>query len=595
MVDSAHEASDSVRDFIPSLLLGGYRSFGNQAQKFSRFSTINLLIGPNNSGKSNVLRLIHDLYPKLNNPGVQLSALDRHSPNHAEFQYGLKISIAPDANGSYPGLKKLLPDKGLHLDVQEITKLLLPVLKRKAELDHTGTDVWFEFQQGRRLLEENWKDAFGVLNDSNIMRLWTGLTGSTRGNREEHWFPQTLQKLEPALNLVSVAMIPAIRQVGAKGSVSEEFNGNGLIERLARLQHPDFDKQYEKKKFERINKFLQVVTDNPTANIEIPHGRDTIVVHMNSRALPLESLGTGIHEVIILAAASTILDKTVVCMEEPEIHLNPVLQRKLVRYLTNATSNQYFIATHSAALMDTPDAEIFHVQLQNDGQSSVERVTSDRGRSAVCEDLGYHPSDLLLANCLIWVEGPSDRVYLAYWISRRDPDLQEGVHFSIMFYGGRLASHLTGNDVDEAVSDFISLRRLNRRAMIVIDGDRSSGTRPLNATKTRLVEEFDAGPGHAWVTEGREIENYLAPDQIRSAIEKVAPNCRATSKFGRYDNVLSIKGSTGKLRQAPKVEVAKWIVGINKFDESRFDLKDQLDALIKFIRDSNPSCERVTG
>jgi hypothetical protein len=34
---------------------------------------------------------------------------------------------------------------------------------------------------------------------------------------------------------------------------------------------------------------------------------------------------------------------------------------------------------------------------------------------------------------------------------------------------------------------------------------------------------------------------------------------------------------------------------MNKFDESRLDLRDQLDALIKFIRDSNPSYERVTG
>jgi hypothetical protein len=245
--------------------------------------------------------------------------------------------------------------------------------------------------------------------------------------------------------------------------------------------------------------------------------------------------------------------------------------------------------------MDTPDAEIYHVQLQDDGQSLVERVTSDRGRSVVCEDLGYHPSDLLLANCVIWVEGPSDRTYLSHWIAKRDPDLQEGVHFSIMFYGGRLASHLTGNDVDEAINEFISLRRLNRRVMIVIDSDRSNSARPLNATKTRLVEEFDAGPGHAWVTEGREIENYLAPDQIKNAIEKVVPNCTAASRFRRYDNVLSIKGPSGKVRQAPKVEVAKYIVGTNKFDDSRLDLREQLDALIKFIRDSNPSYERVTG
>jgi predicted ATPase len=50
MVDTADKAP--IRDFISSLLLAGYRSFGSEAQRFRRLSTINLFIGPNNSGKS---------------------------------------------------------------------------------------------------------------------------------------------------------------------------------------------------------------------------------------------------------------------------------------------------------------------------------------------------------------------------------------------------------------------------------------------------------------------------------------------------------------------------------------------------------------
>ena len=86
---------------------------------------------------------------------------------------------------------------------------------------------------------------------------------------------------------------------------------------------------------------------------------DTILVHMDGKALPLSSLGTGIHEVIILASAATLLQRNVVCMEEPELHLNPILQKKLMRYLLQHTDNQYFITTHSAAIMDLPDAEVF--------------------------------------------------------------------------------------------------------------------------------------------------------------------------------------------------------------------------------------------
>lgn len=344
------------------------------------------------------------------------------------------------------------------------------------------------------------------------------------------------------------------------------------------------------KNYYAINRFLQTVTDNDSAEIEVPHERDTIIVHMDGKALPLESLGTGIHEVIILAVAATVLESTAICMEEPELHLNPILQKKLVRYLMESTNNQYFITTHSAALLDTPDAEIYHVQLQ-DGQSVVERVTSNKHRSEVCEDLGYHPSDLLQSNCVIWVEGPSDRIYLNFWIKAYAPHLVEGLHYSIMFYGGKLLSHLAGDDIDVLVEDFISLRRLNRRGVIVIDSDRSVKGERINSIKIRLRKEFDAGPGHAWITDGREIENYLPYDQVVSGISAVIPSAKVRSKGGQYENLLSITRKNGKNDQAPKVGVARHIVDNCQPDFECLDLSKQIRMLCDFIYDSNPGIE----
>ena len=129
--------------------------------------------------------------------------------------------------------------------------------------------------------------------------------------------------------------------------------------------------------------------------------------------------------------------------------------------MSESTSNQYFISTHSAALMDTPGAEIYHIKLV-ENESIVDRVSSDRGKSSICEDLGYTPSDLLQSNCVIWVEGPSDRTYLNYWIRQKTDSFIEGIHYTIMFYGGRLASHISAKDPDEfdkeVFENFISLR-----------------------------------------------------------------------------------------------------------------------------------------
>lgn len=577
---------------LKSLAIGGYRSFGAKVQRMAQFSKVNLFIGQNNSGKSNILRFIHDVYPKQSGNKAILSELDSHFPSRPPFVTGIAFPMLKNKQGEYEAfIREILPRFREDSRKTSAPRYALRVFEKMAETEKSN-NLWFDFDAHGALISEKWKQAFDLLNDAEISRLWNALTSTSGGDRKNHWYPESLRRLAPAFQSIRVAMIPAIRQVGKKDSVSEEFSGEGIIERLVKLQNPGALHQSDRRKFENINRFLQSVTDNQAAEIEIPYERDTILVHMDGKTLPLESLGTGIHEVIILASAATILDGTVICMEEPELHLNPLLQKKLVRYLMESTTNQYFITTHSAALMDTPGAEIYHVRLQ-DGQSFVERVTSDKHRSEVCEDIGYHPSDLLQANCVIWVEGPSDRIYLNYWIRSLAPQLTEGVHYSIMFYGGRLAAHLSGDDMENLLGDFISLRRLNRKGIIVIDSDRVKKGARINATKGRLKDEFDSGPGHAWITDGREIENYIPDDQIKAAIGAVTPSAKLASKFGQYDNALSIKTSSGKVSQASKVGVAKYVVKNFSPDMKQLGLGSHVRKLIDFIKKSNPGVHLV--
>ncbi len=577
---------------LTSFAIGGFRSFGNKVQRFGKLSKINLFIGQNNSGKSNILRFIHDIYPLFakSNGAINLNVLDEHLPTKAAFiASGCSISLCKNSSGNFSAFSneispKLPPDQIL----QQRLGRILSIFLKKAELDGTGDKVWFDFSSNRKLVDSNWEQAFRAVDDNVLFDLWTSMSNQRDGDRSQNWFPETLTRLTPSVRPINVKMIPAIRQIGKEGSVSEEFGGEGIIERLAKLQHPGVLQQRDKEKFERINKFLRNVIDNESASIDIPYDRDTILVHISGRTLPLESLGTGIHEVIILAAAATILEKSVICMEEPELHLNPILQKKLVRYLLEATDNQYFITTHSAALMDTPSAEIYHVKLEA-GQSIAEHATSDKLRSEICEDLGYHPSDLLQSNCVIWVEGPSDRVYINHWIKSLSSNFVEGIHYSIMFYGGRLASHLSGEDIDTSIDSFISLRRLNRRGVIVIDSDRVKKGARINDTKRRLKDEFDSGPGYAWITEGREIENYLKAEDIQDAIANIHPTAKCQSKFGQFENTLSIKTKTGKETQASKVGVAKYIVENHEVDFNHLGLRKQIQKLVDFINESNPS------
>jgi putative ATP-dependent endonuclease of OLD family len=321
-----------------------------------------------------------------------------------------------------------------------------------------------------------------------------------------------------------------------------------------------------------------------------------------SGTAPLAHSGSGLKTILLVLLFTHILPKInnfpisqyVFMFEELENNLHPALQRRLLGYITNLVQESgcsVFLTSHSSTFIDffarDEAARIFHVT-HTSGVASCELVQTYLKHHTVLDDLDVRASDLLQANCIIWVEGPSDRIYVNRWLELYgDGNVREGQHYQCVFYGRRLLSHLSADSPDDTAAT-ISILRVNRHAAILIDSDKKAPEAELNATKKRIVSEIEGVGGFAWVTAGREVENYVPCSSIETNAELFKPQVGQFESIAEY--LATIPGSDFvKNFDKKKVPFAEDVVSrVTKENLlAVLDLADRLQALIIFIKRCN--------
>ena len=106
-----------------------------------------------------------------------------------------------------------------------------------------------------------------------------------------------------------------------------------------------------------------------------------------------------------------------------------------------------------------------------------------------------------------------------------------------------------------------------------MDSDRSPKHPKVNATKMRVAEEAQSHGGMCWITEGREIENYLPRHVLEAAALQMKGVSTPSDKRGQVLDPYVVR----------KTEFARLAVSIPT-EEWPLDLKRRITEIVAAIR-----------
>lgn len=540
---------------IRYIKIKNYKSIGETELVLNQPGKINLLIGANNAGKSNILRFIS----LLGAPSVPEMLTNTKVGDNYAFH-----SLAQEDHRNYKWNKPVTFTLGLNLEQNYIDRIMknLPV-----------DDVYITYQIVRQ------SNANHVLQhiDSSIhhvsepeIRQYEIGTGTSGGS-----FQDALARTIGNVRLNHATAFPKVVYLDEFRRIT---NNQELRKKLNDIINFDHTTQENAEKKALLCEYFKEVFGFEV-DIKIPSIDKEIQIVVDGQYHPLSSLGTGYQEIVLIAFTIITTDADVICIDEPELHLHPRAQRAMLNLMAQL-DKVFFLATHSNHFLDfeIEDKKIYQI-VNESGETIAYEIDNSAGITEIIHDLGIRASELYQTNGIIWVEGASDRIYIKKWLELLHPDLKEGLQYTFQFYGGKVLSHYSLSD--EEYKNYLNMLLINKNCFVVMDSDmtKSYKVTGLRDTKQRVIKECEENGMGYWVTKGKEIENYLTERSL-STVEggEVTRNI-----YQSLDGYCTKYNPKLKVHFARKIESEILMEDI----EGNEDLKEKIDSIASAIRKWN--------
>lgn len=438
------------------------------------------LVGPNNSGKSSLLRLFYELRPLWQT--VVPSALN------ALLGSGISVQLA--------GLQDVSEIFGAHND-QGLTIEIKVTPERSEDCD--GIQLFTERPTNGSIAP--WRAR--LLRHGRVLSNFGGLINPDSIN--VGGVPTSIKAVMGLVReLCDAIYVGPFRNAINVGSASyyDLQIGTRFVE--------DWDSWKNGASKERNHRIQQITEDIrrifgfSSLEINSSNDRQTLQLFIDRKSYRLNELGSGLAQFIVTFGAVAIRTPSTILIDEPELNLHPSLQLDFLTSLGKYADGVWF-CTHSIGLARSVCDRLYSLH-KRDGCSVVAPFSATKNYSTFVGEMSFSAYQELGFERLLLVEGPTEIRVLQQWLR-----LYGKEHKVVMIHLGG-SSSISANRNQELAE----LRRITSNISVLIDSERSAPEAPLATQRSAFIDTCEGLGFQVHTTARRATENYFTTAAVKA-------------------------------------------------------------------------------
>jgi energy-coupling factor transporter ATP-binding protein EcfA2 len=478
------------------LTLKNYRCFSDQQPAVFEYGRgFTALVGPNNSGKSALLRFIYEyraLWSQLRNGNWIISRAN--DPTTAQDLGGLRSIVDPE---------EVICDyteRPVALDAEWQSSSVAPHLKLLSlTTAPKRPNAWKVSALGVPDSAIGFSGPNNLVNEKGEVLLWTPF-------------------LEAFEDFDNCLFAPAFRNAINEGAGSLYEFAVGTTTVAQWKQWKTGAMRASKVAIQRITDDIRHVFGFRSLEINTSADDKTFEVVVDGRPFRLNDLGAGLTQFIILFVNVAVRKPALLLIDEPELNLHPSLQVDFLTALASYTSSGSVIfATHSLGLARAVGDRIYTFSPGDKG-TVVKPLELTPNYAQFAGEMGFGSYQALGFKTILMVEGPSEIKAVQQFLRLLGHD-----HDVVILHLGGSSMIVPNRQVELG-----ELLRVTNKVAVLIDSEKPDQHAPLAAERTTFLADCKALGFNAHATERRAFENYLT----NNAVQQVkGPKYRALTPY----------------------------------------------------------------